>query len=237
MARSRLLFAAFALIVSLTAAAILLVPRWAPSRSSYPVQGIDVSTHQGAIGWGALRRQSVDFAYIKASEGGDFRDKRFAENWAAAARAGIPRGAYHFFTLCRSGAEQAANFLETVPRDPSALPPAVDLEFMGNCRSANRMTPAQFRRELQVFLAQVEKWTGKPTLLYLTEEFDTAYGVSAAFDRPLWLRRIVLRPNFGARPWVIWQVSNFHHLDGIKGRVDWNVARLTWPLQPPQSQP
>lgn len=237
MARVRLLIMIVAAVVGLAAAGLLWAPHWTPSRSSYPVQGIDVSAHQGAIDWGLLRRQGVNFAYIKASEGGDFRDKRFAENWAAAARAGIPRGAYHFFTLCKPGAEQAANFLGAVPLDLVALPPAVDLEFMGNCRSATRMTPPQLIRELRVFLTRVEAQTGKPTVLYLTQEFDEAFGVSAAFDRPLWLRRIILKPDFGARPWSLWQVSNFRRLDGINGRVDWNVARLTWPPQPPHSQP
>jgi lysozyme len=216
---------AVTVLVVMVAGALLLAPRWTPSRTAFPVQGIDVSGHQGSIDWGKLRSQGVDFAYIKATEGGDFQDKRFHTNWNGAGHAGIRRGAYHFFTLCRSGADQAANFLATVPRDPSALPPAVDLEFLGNCRTANRTSPAQLRQELQSFLAQVEAQTGKTALLYMTKEFDDAYGVTRTFDRPLWLRRIILKPNFGARPWTLWQASNFRRLDGISGRVDWNVAK------------
>jgi lysozyme len=224
--------------VMLTAATVtLFAARWTPPRTSYPVQGIDVSGHQGEIEWPKLKSQGVDFAYIKATEGADFHDKAFARNWLGAKRAGIRRGAYHFFTLCRSGAEQAANFLAAMPQEADALPPAVDLEFLGNCRSTKRMEPEVFRRELRSFLQLVERRTGMPTLLYLTAEFDEAYGVSAAFDRPLWLRRIILEPHFGARPWTMWQASNFRRLDGIKGRVDWNVARLTWTQQPPHSQP
>ena len=83
----------------------------------------------------------------------------------------------------------------------------------------------------------VESRTGQPTLLYLTQEFDDAYQVSANFNRPLWLRRIILEPKFGSRPWTLWQASNFRRLNGINGRVDWNVARLTWPPQPPHSKP
>ncbi|HXC73942.1 MAG TPA: GH25 family lysozyme [Sphingomicrobium sp.] len=225
------------ILLLLVGAAFWWAPRWTPSRSAHPVQGIDVSSHQGAIDWARLRAQRVDFAYIKASEGGDFRDRAFARNWDAAGRAGIRRGAYHFFTLCRPGADQAANFLAVVPPDATALPPAVDLEFLGNCTKANRMTPADLRRELSVFLQTVEARTGQPTLLYLTREFDDAYRVSVIFDRPLWLRRIILEPRFGARRWTLWQASNFRRLDGIDGRVDWNVARLTWPPRPPHSQP
>jgi len=196
---------------------------WTPSQARFPVQGVDVSHHQGAIDWAQLPGQGVDFAYIKATEGGDFTDDAFAENWRAAQAAGIKRGAYHFFTLCRPGAEQAAHFIATVPADQDALAPAVDLEFLGNC--ADRPKMADVRAELAAFLTPVEAHYGKPAVLYLTGEFDKTYGISGAFDRPLWLRSLVFEPGFGARPWTIWQASNFRRLEGVTGRVDWNVMR------------
>jgi lysozyme len=196
---------------------------WHPSDSEFPTQGIDVSHHQGRIQWPLLKAQGVDFAYIKASEGGDLRDPLYVANLKGAAESGIPRGAYHFFTLCRSGADQAANLIAVVPSDPSLLPPAVDLEFGGNCSA--RPSRAALLRELRVFLDRVEAHSGKPALLYLTEEFDSFYRISEAVDRPLWLRSLVRRPEYGARPWLIWQASNFRRLRGIEGRVDWNVAR------------
>lgn len=196
---------------------------WHPSDSAYPTQGIDVSGHQGTIDWQPLPAQGVDFAYIKATEGGDFTDRRFAENWGGSGKAGIRRGAYHFFTLCRPGAEQAAHFIATVPNDPSALPPAVDLEYVGNCSA--RPAPATVHRELEAFLAEVEAHYGQPALLYLTSEFDEDYRISERFDRPLWLRSIYFEPRFGARSWSVWQASQFRMLDGIDGRVDWNVMQ------------
>jgi lysozyme len=207
----------------LALAAWRIASGWHPSDSDYPRQGIDVSHHQGAIDWARLPAQGVDFAYIKASEGGDHRDRRFAFNWAGAKRAGIVRGAYHFFTLCRPGAEQAANFIAAVPADPEALPPAVDLEYLGNC--SRKVTPQALHAELAAFIRAVEGRYRKPVLLYLTEEFDSTYQVSAQIERPLWLRSLLFEPSFGARPWSIWQVSNFRRLDGIEGRVDWNVMR------------
>jgi lysozyme len=227
MKRGRRLVALGALLAILGGAGLALwlrAPHWHPSDSSYPSQGIDVSHHQGAIDWSALPAQGVDFAYIKASEGGDHRDTRFARNWRASRAGGVRRGAYHFFTLCRPGADQAANFIAAVPVEPDALPPAVDLEYMGNC-AAGRPTVEAFHAELAAFLAAVEAHYGKPALLYLTQEFDEAYQVSARVDRPLWLRSLIFAPRFGARPWTYWQVSNFRRLDGIAGRVDWNVAR------------
>ena len=90
-------------VVGLALAAWLWAIHWSPSESTYPRQGIDVSRHQGLIDWPTVARQGVDFAYIKASEGGDQRDWRFEENWRGAGEAGIARGAYHYFTLCTPG--------------------------------------------------------------------------------------------------------------------------------------
>jgi lysozyme len=197
--------------------------RWHPSDADYPLQGIDVSHHQGAIDWRLLPDQGVDFAYIKASEGADVRDPAFAANWASARREGIARGAYHYFTLCRSGAEQAANFIAAVPADPAMLRPAVDLEFGGNC--ADRPPPEKLIRELTVFIRLVEAHYGKRVTLYLTREFDAGYEVSKRIPRKLWLRNLVLEPDWGARRWSLWQASSFRSLAGIDGRVDWNVGR------------
>lgn len=108
------------------------LPQYRPSLRTGERFGIDVSNHQGDIDWRRVAHDDIHFAYIKATEGGDWVDQRFAGNRAGAADAGIDRGAYHFFTLCRSGTQQAANFLRTVPPD-AELAPALDLELAGNC--------------------------------------------------------------------------------------------------------
>ena len=61
--------------------------------------------------------------------------------------------------------------------------------------------------------------------LYLTREFDAGYEISRNFNRRLWLRSLVFEPNWGAQRWTLWQASSVRHLAGIRGRVDWNVAR------------
>ena len=66
-----------------------------------PIHGIDVSRWQGGIDWTSVRAAGTQFAFLKATEGGDRVDPRFLENWDGAARAGVPRGAYHFMYWCR----------------------------------------------------------------------------------------------------------------------------------------
>lgn len=192
---------------------------WEPDPARYPVRGIDVSHHQGAIDWQAVAQDQIAFAYLKATEGGDHRDRQFAANWRESRAAGLKVGAYHFFTFCRPGGDQARNFLAVVPADLGALPPAVDLEFGGNCGTLP--SDVDLRRELEAFLALVEARHGRQAVLYVTPDFLRSYG-HALPKRPLWKRKVVMPP-FGGRPWTFWQFHNRGEVDGIKGPVDLNV--------------
>ena len=197
------------------------IPGYRPQLQSGERYGIDVSGHQGTIAWSRVASDNVSFAYLKATEGGDFVDDRFAANWQGAADAGLDRGAYHFFTLCRPGADQADHFLRTVPRDSKALPTAVDLEFVGNCSA--RPSRDALLYDLGVFVDKVEAATGKTVVLYILDDFDAQYGVRQAFDRPRGDRSILRRPDNDS--WLIWQASDKVLVTGIDGGVDLNVMK------------
>src|SRR3989337_4160563 len=101
-----------------------------------PIQGIDVSYWQGDIDWDAAREAGVSFTFIKATEGGDHLDPKFLDNWYAAKRAGVARGAYHFVYWCRPANEQALWFMLNVPTDSDALPPVLDLEWNSHSQTS-----------------------------------------------------------------------------------------------------
>jgi lysozyme len=202
------------------------LPHHRPDLRAGERYGIDVSHHQGRIDWQAVARDDIDFAYLKASEGGDDVDEEFRRNWVGAGVAGLDRGAYHFFTLCRTGADQAENFLSTVPDDADALPAAIDLEIVGNC--SRRPSQAWVRREVATFIDRVEEATGQPVVIYLSGGFPKRYDLGTLDDhRPAWWFKPLRRP---VRPWLIWQVEGRARVDGIQGDVDLDVMR---PLPPP----
>lgn len=145
------------------------VPSWRPPLQDGERYGIDVSAHQGAIDWEAVTADGIEFAYVKATEGGDFVDRRFAENWAAAGAAGLDRGAYHFFTLCTPGDVQARHVLAVAQPEASALPPAADLELAGNC--AGRPPARAVGNEVGRFLSAVEEAWGQEAVLYVGEDW------------------------------------------------------------------
>lgn len=216
------LIAAIAVGALVTAvAAPVALGAWNPLAANY-VQGIDVSAHQGPIDWDAVTRGDVRFAYMKATEGSDFVDPRFAFNWRGAERAGIMRGAYHYFTLCRSGAQQAANFIRTVPRGSTMLPPAVDLEHMGPCRRGP--TAAHVDDEIKRFLDLVGAHYGMRPILYTTRQFHDAHLADLPRER-WWIRSLYTPPDFRRDSWVIWQHHHGAQRPGISGPVDLDAFR------------
>jgi lysozyme len=190
----------------------------APSRSQYPVRGIDVSHHQGQINWSAVKASGIRFAYIKATEGTGFTDATFAENWKNSNAAGIVHGAYHFFTLGTSGESQAAHFIATVPADANALPPAIDLEFSGYNKE-RRPPPEEFQRELATFWDAVVAHYRKLPVVYTASDFQKQYLRFMPIER-LWIRDVVLKPDAG---WTFWQFSARGRVHGVPGFVDLNA--------------
>lgn len=185
------------------------------------VIGIDVSAHQGAIDWEAVRGDGIAFAYVKATEGVGHADARFDANWKGADDAGIARGAYHYFTLCSPGAAQAEAFLAAAPPDDAALPPVVDLELDSNC--TERPTATEAKAEVDAFVAAVEKGWGRRVVVYSSREWRDLYPLPEEVDRPRWAT------SHGERPdgtWQVWQVRFDARVDGIDGDVDLDVLKV-----------
>ena len=199
------------------------VTAWAPSRAEYPVQGIVVTQSNGHPNWAELGATGVDFAYITAVEGARTRDAEFQANLAGAQDAGIRFGALHHFDICRLASDQATMFITSVPRNESALPPAVQLDFSDTCKG--RPNRALILSELATFLNQIEAHSGTPAILLLTREFEKEYQVSKSIDRTVWLEGNWLTPDYSARPWVMWTANLQRRIDGVDGPVRWVVVR------------
>lgn len=199
----------------------LFALNWHPSPRAFPRQGIDVGEAQGRIDWWRVKERGIDFAYVRASIGADGRDARFEANWQGVYETSIPHGAIHVFSLCRLAADQAGNFVATVPHAPELLAPAVELDFDASCPA--RPARAVVLGEIERFLAAIEAETGKRALLKVTRRFERHYAVSAAIDRPLWSVQAFFPPSYFDKPWTMWQASSLRRIDGAANAVNWDV--------------
>lgn len=186
---------------------------------SFSIKGIDVSHFQDTIDWQkVVESKQYAFAYIKATEGHDFVDDKFAENWKNARKSGLRVGAYHFFSMRSSGATQAEYFISVVPKENDALPPVIDLEISAD------QNKELVRKEVENLQNRLEKYYGKKPVLYVTYDTYNAYIKDNFPGTGIWVRDIITAPFVGRQQkWLIWQYTNRGRVPGINKYVDINV--------------
>jgi lysozyme len=190
---------------------------------NYTIHGIDVSAHNQKIGWKAVKQMnikgiSINFAFVKATEGLEDVDKRFSYNWQKLAEHNITKGAYLFFLATKSGKLQAENFIKTVTLKKGDLPPVVDIEELYGVK------PDSMKLRVLECLQTLETHYGVKPIVYSYVDFYEKYLGEPFNDYPLWIAHYFEphKPRI-TRKWHFWQHSEKGRVNGIRGKVDFNV--------------
>lgn len=139
-------------------------------------RGCDVSNNNGHIDWDAVAASGISFGIAKLSEGTNFVDRFFRQNWADMKRLGLARGAYHFGRPSVNGAAAEAEFfLATLAAQGGELEPgdilALDLE---DPNAAGDLSAWVFE-----FLVTVNARAGFNALVYSSPAFITEHNLAA----------------------------------------------------------
>lgn len=197
-----------------------------PSKKTYEVRGIDVSSHQGDIDWDILSKKGIKFAFIKATEGSSFVDEKFNINYENAIKTNLKIGAYHFFSYDSEGITQAYNFIAHVPKMEEMLPPVVDIEFYGD-KYKNVPDIEETQKQLQIMLEKLEEYYEKKPIIYATYKSYNLYIMNNFKDNYIWIRDVFFRPSLrDNRDWTFWQYTDKVKLEGYNGKeskIDMNV--------------
>lgn len=183
----------------------------------YPIRGIDISSHNGMMNLEAARADGIEFCYIKASEGSEFRDANFRLNYGKARHAGMKIGAYHYFRFDRDGVEQALNLIGAVGYRHLDLGVAVDVEEAGNARGV----PQDSILDRLTRMAEYLHLRGYRVIFYSNRDGFYDYLQKAVPGSPLWIC------SFNSTPinadWTFWQFDHHGKVAGVKGDVDLNA--------------
>jgi len=190
----------------------------------YSIHGIDVSHHNSRINWQRVRQMEAEgiglrFVFVKATEGATLVDRQFKVNWKEARRAGLQRGAYHFFHPRRDADKQARNFIRNVQLEPGDFAPVLDFEL-------DRGVPREkLLADLRHWLEVVEDHYGVRPIIYTNSHFYKAYIRDNFDDYPLWLADYSRQhlADFRTDRLFFWQHNASGWVDGIRGQVDFNV--------------
>ena len=221
-----LLVVAFLTVFILAKTKVIFINEWFVDKNNSTI-GVDISSYQADVDMEKLKEQDIKFVYIKATEGSALQDDKFAVNRENADKAGLPSGAYHFFSYDSPGSTQAENFINTVGDDlKGRLLPAVDVEYYGD-KEKNPPAKEDVVRELTVFLNKLEEHYGTKPMIYTRSEIYDKYLQDYSGKYKMWISSLYspLSWNYHG-DWYIWQYLNRGKLEGYTGGekyIDLNV--------------
>ena len=189
------------------------------NRAEYPIVGIDVSSHNGEIDFDKVKADGYSFVIIKASEGLEHHDSRFATNYDNARKSGLKVGAYHFFRKDTDGLNQAKNFLETIGWRKLDLPLVVDVEDWSN---AKNVEDERTQKNLDAMLDNLRS-RGHKVMVYTNGDGYKKYIKDGQININLWLCAFKQPDKLKHIPHQLQQYSHWGRVKGIWGDVDLNV--------------
>ena len=190
-------------------------------------KGVDVAAHQHPggtpIDWSKVRSDGQSFAFVKATEGGDWVNPHYVQDIQAANAAGLKTGAYHYARPAGDAKTQAANFAAQIALAPDqTLPPALDIEV------AEGKSATQLEQWIEEFTSELKRLTGRTPMIYTYKYFWMGQmNNSQKFsDMPLWLAAYQDQAPEAVGGWKelsFWQRSGSGKVAGISTDVDMNL--------------
>lgn len=191
-------------------------------------RGIDVSSHQGAIDWGAVK---TDFAILRAGwswyQGGMTQDQRFLENVKGVREAGLPWGAYLYAydktpEAARASARKLGALLSGYQMEYPVAYDFEDPQYQQNTPEQNTAVCKAFLEELegQGYYASLYTYANFAKSRLRMEELSRWDFWVAAYQSPL---------TSWTGSWGMWQYSAAGQVPGIQGNVDLDLARKDYP--------
>jgi len=193
----------------------------------YGIHGIDVSKHNARIDWKRVRQMEasgvrLQFVFIKATEGATMSDRQFSKNWREAKKSSLRRGAYHFYHPTRDPIRQADNFIKNVVLTPGDFAPVVDFEV------TNGQSETTIVNGLRQWLEMVEAHYNARPIIYTNGNLYRRYIKGNFTEYPLWIADYSTKDlhQYDPDQLYLWQHSQAGWVQGIRGKVDFNVFVL-----------
>lgn len=198
-----------------------------------PLLGIDVSTWNNKLDWDALKKQGVQFAIVKATQGKGvnttanmFTDSRFKYNLENATAAGIYCGVYHYLTASTIGeaAAEADYFISVIKpyKDKIVLWAAVDVEEKKYLPMKDK---GLLTRIVNEFCRRVNGAGFRPCI-YTNRDFLKNYlNYNDLANWDIWRAHwSSAKPTDYAERMVMWQYTGSGRIQGFNGYFDMNYG-------------
>lgn len=199
---------------------ILITPIYAFGPSINEIyEGIDVSGWQGNIDYSQVKKSGIEIVYMKSSEGSNFVDPYFNQNYTNAKANGLKVGFYHYVDArtVEEAINEATFFVSVISGKTPDCKLAIDFESFGN------LSVDKINQIALAFIKTVERLSGKEVVIYSdTYNARNIFG-GELINYPLWVAQYEVEqptPNGKWNSWVGWQYTDMGEVAGINGYVD-----------------
>lgn len=181
---------------------ILIAPVYAFTPSNPTLyEGIDVSGWQGNIDFTEVKNDGIEIVYMKASEGSNFVDPYFNQNYTNAKVNGLKVGFYHYLTArsVEEAVEEARFFVATISGKIPDCKLAMDFESFGN------LSISEINQIGISFVKTVETLSKKEVVIYSDTSNASSVFEGELANYPLWVAQYEVEeptPNGNWNTWV-----------------------------------
>lgn len=194
--------------------------------------GIDVSKWNKEIDWEAVRAAGVEFAIIRcgyrgSSTGALVEDPYFYQNIEGAKKAGIKVGLY-FFTQAVSvveAVEEASMVLCLCGNRPLDYPIFIDTEGAGGNGRADGLDTVTRTQVCEAFCETIESAGYRAGIYASRNWFNNRLDMTKLDSNVIWLAEYREYPEYEGK-YQMWQYTSGGSINGIEGRVDFNISYL-----------
>ena len=183
-------------------------------------RGIDVSSHNGNINWGAVKNGGIEFAILRVGYGMylNQKDAQFENYYQGATSVGIPVGAY-LYSYAKNVAEaerEADCAIKWLNGRKLNLPVYFDIEDPSQEKLGRETLDAMCR----AFCNKIEQ-AGYPAGIYASKYWSTSVisGAELGQRYTYWVAQYYNQCTYNG-PYAIWQDSGSGRVPGINGDVD-----------------
>lgn len=211
--------------------------RLVPKKEKRQYKGIDVSVYNRSVNWGLVKRDGIDFAFIRAgfrgygSRGTLNEDPYYKLNMQGARQAGVPVGVYFVTQAINEdeAKEEAYWVLERVRNYKIDYPIAIDIEAPGlenpndipRTQNLDRNTRTSIAR---AFCETIQNAGYRP-IVYCNVDWAYNYlNMSELSAYDTWIASYRdNNPGYNGK-YSIWQYTSKGQVSGVLGNVDRNIC-------------
>lgn len=211
--------------------------RLVPKKEKRKYKGIDVSVYNRSVNWGLVKRDGIDFAFIRAgfrgygSRGTLNEDPYYKLNMQGAEQAGVPVGVY-FVTQAINvdeAREEAYWVLERVRNYKIDYPIAIDIEAPGlenpNDIPRTQNLDKNTRTSIARAFCETIQNAGYRPIVYCNVDWAYNYlNMSELSAYDTWIASYRdNNPGYNGK-YSIWQYTSKGQVSGVLGNVDRNIC-------------